>query len=213
MWQENSALTAVESYFQKDEKARLVQKLPWNYAISAPLVIAVLAFISFATLLTIFFSPLPAYAIFLLGVVGFLFIYHIVTRTAYKNYCVITQYSVYRYIDKQIQQIDELPLNKIKSITVKQLRRNPDYALIKIRCQSSYIKQMPYFKRLYGLKTAQKNPEKADMRSLSLGKPVRLHLICKNPRDAYMAFSEAKNIAGYTYTLHAKGRNKCKKSP
>jgi hypothetical protein len=72
---------------------------------------------------------------------------------------------------------------------------------------------MPYFKRLYGLKTAQKNPEKADMRSLSLGKPVRLHLICKNPRDAYMAFSEAKNIAGYTYTLHAKGRKKCKKSP
>ena len=211
MWQEKSALTTVESYFRKDEKPRIVQSLPWYYALSSKFILSACLFVAIVILTVLFFSPLPPYVIVLFCAVGFVFTYYGVTRSAYGNYVIITQYAVYRFIDKQIQQIDELPLSMAKSITVKQLRRNPKYALVSIQCHPSYAKQMPYFKRLYTLKNAQKDPEKADMRNLSLGKPIRLRLVCKNPRDTYLAFSEAKTIMGYSYTLYAKGRKNARK--
>ena len=107
--------------------------------------------------------------------------------------------------------MDELPLNDVDSITVKKLWFAPRYASVCIRCRKDYLRRMPGLNRLYDLKNAQKNPEKADMRSLSLGKPVYLRLVCKNPRDVYYIFADMKSIMGYSYRLYAKGRKNGKK--
>ena len=206
MWQEKTALTTIESYFRKDERFQLVQKLPWYYALSAAYLLSVFAFLVFGALLFLLCSPLPTLVLLLLFLAFCAFLYYGVTRSVYGNYTVFSQFSVYRFIDKQIPQIDEFPLSKAKSITVAQLWFAPQYASVTIRCHSSYAKEMPSLKRMYSLKTVQRNPEKADMRSLSLGKPIRLRLVCRNPRETYTILSDIKTLMGYSYVLYAKGR-------
>lgn len=205
MWQEKTALVTLESFFQKDERFQIVQRLPWFYAFSKQFILALLLFFLLAAGAIIIFYPPPAILLLLAFMSLCAFLYYAVTRSVYGNYTVITQFSVYRYIRKQIQQIDELPFSKVESITVKQLDFFPKYASVTIRCYPAYVKEMPFLKRLYALKTVQKNPEKADMRSLSLGKPVYLRLVCKNPREVYLVLRDIKYLMGYTFRLYAKG--------
>lgn len=211
MWREKTALVALESFFRKDERFQIVKELPWFYAFSAYVVIAFLVTSLISIIVIWAFSPLSVFATLFLGAIFFAWVYFIGTRSLYGNYFAVTQYSVYRYIKKQIPQMDELPLNDVDSITVKKLWFAPRYASVCIRCRKDYLRRMPGLNRLYDLKNAQKNPEKADMRSLSLGKPVYLRLVCKNPREVYYIFADMKSIMGYSYRLYAKGRKNGKK--
>ncbi len=212
MWQEKSALATLEGFFRKDERFQLVQKLPWFYALSMRFLLGWLLLLLLTLSVYLLLPPMPVILWLLLFAAHSACLYYAVTRSLYGNYAVVTQYAVYRYINKQIRQIDELPLSTVKSITVKQLRYSPDKAVVTLRCHTSYRREMPYLKRLYGIKTAQQNPEKADMRSLSLGKPVSLRLVFQNPRETYLVFSDIKTMMGYSYTMYAKGRKHGKRN-
>lgn len=212
MWQEKSALATIESFFRKDERFQLVQRLPWFYALSVRFLLGWLSFAVVTLATYLLFASLPVFVWLLLLAGHFICLYYTVTRSLYGNYTVVTQYAVYRYINKQIRQIDELPLSKVRSITVKQICFSPKHAVVTLSSNPSYAREMPYLKRLYGIKTAQQNPEKADMRSLSLGKPIRLRLVLNSPRETYMIFSDIKTLMGYSYTMYAKGRKHGKRN-
>ena len=201
MWQQKDALTLAESYFRKNEKYLFVEVLPWYYFISFRFFLVLMGSFLVVLLGILLFAELPSAVIALYLLLGGAILYYAVTRSVYPNYMVLSQKSVYRFIQKSLRQFDEIPIDKIWKIEIRPLLFSKKRGVLTIQCTKEYVRSHPERRRQYEIRHAQQNPEKVNPRFLISRKPTRLRVVIKNPQEYCTVFNELKQIMEYRYTI------------
>ena len=198
-------MTLAERYFRKDEKALFVEVMPWYYFLSPPFFLLLLLYSMIVAPAFLLWNDMPIAIACVFCLPGVLILYYSVTRSLYPNYAVISQTTVYRFIQKSIKQFDELPLSNVRQINVRPIPLSKSRCSITFLCTNEYIRSRPEHRRQYEIRHAQQNPEKVNPRFLASRKPIRLRLVAKKPKEYISVFSELRQVMGYCYTLSVKG--------
>lgn len=205
MWSEKDALIAVMRYFRSGESCILIQKPHRFLGIARSELVWLLIYVAVMILFCCFLQIITAFYWFLLIVISVIVWKKIAHHVICKNYIILTEFAVYRYIRSIEPKIMQSEWSDVICVTVKRSRFAPSYATVSILCQKDRLpKRFTLPKKLFRLRFGKIDLSKVYIDTSHL-RPIKQTFAVEATEEFMQIIREIRSMPQHSFVIRTRG--------